>query len=97
MLLGLGLVRHPVGLVHGRHVVHQGDGLHSLVNSAADGLADLGGCRSPGGREVVGGLEKNDRRRCDQTGNVKRVRMVVSNWLLSLWSRFLYERGSYCC
>lgn len=46
VLLGLGLVRHAVGLVHWSHVVHQGDGLHSLVNSAADGLADFGGGRS---------------------------------------------------
>lgn len=59
VLLGLGLVRHAVGLVHWRHVVHQGDGLHRLVNSAADGLADLGGCRSSGGWKVVGGLERS--------------------------------------
>lgn len=58
VLLGLGLVGHPVGLVHRRHVVHQGDGLHRLVNPAADGLADLGGGRSSGGRKVVGGLER---------------------------------------
>lgn len=57
MLLGLGLVCHAVGLVHGCHVVHQGDGLHSLMNSTADGLADLGGCWSPGGWEVMGGLK----------------------------------------
>lgn len=46
MLLGLGLVRHAIGLVHGSHVVHQGNGLHSLMNSTADGLADFGGSRS---------------------------------------------------
>lgn len=57
VLLGLSLVRHAVGLVHGRHVVHQGDGLHGLVHSAADGLAHFGGCRSPGGWKVMGGLE----------------------------------------
>lgn len=66
MLLSLGLVRHAVGLVRGRHVVHQGDGLHGLVNSAADGLADLRGRGSPGGWEVVGGLETKSRRCCDQ-------------------------------
>lgn len=46
MLLGLGLVSHAIGLVHWSHVVHQGNGLHSLMNSAADGLADLGGSGS---------------------------------------------------
>lgn len=58
VLLGLGLVRHAVGLVHGCHIVHQGDGLHRLVDSAADGLADLGGGRSSGGWKVVGGLQR---------------------------------------
>lgn len=57
MLLGLGLVRHSVGLVHRRHVVHQSDGLHSLMDSTADGFADLSGCRSPGGWKVMGGLK----------------------------------------
>lgn len=56
MLLRLGLVCHAVGLVHRRHVVHQGDGLHCLVNSAADGLSDLSGSWSPGGWKVMGGL-----------------------------------------
>lgn len=28
------------------------------MNSTADGLADLGGCRSPGGWKVVGGLKR---------------------------------------
>lgn len=46
MLLGLGLVSHAIGFVHWSHVVHQGNGLHSLMNSAADGLADLGGSGS---------------------------------------------------
>ena len=57
MLLSFGLVRHTVGLVHWCHVVHQGDGLHSLMDSTADGLAYLSGCRSPGGWKVVGGLK----------------------------------------
>lgn len=58
VLLGLGLICHTVGLVHWCDVVHQGDGLHSLVNSAADGLADLSGCQSSGGWKVVGGLRR---------------------------------------
>lgn len=57
MLLGFCLVRHAVWLVDWRHVVHQGDGLHSFVNSAADGLADLGGSWSPGGWMVMAGLK----------------------------------------
>lgn len=57
VLLRLGLVRHAVGLVHGCYIVHQRDGLHGLVNSAADGFSDLSGCRSPGGRKVVSGLK----------------------------------------
>lgn len=57
MLLGFCLVRHAVWLVHGRHVVHQGDGLHGFMDSAADGLADLGGCWSSGGGKVVAGLK----------------------------------------
>lgn len=57
VLLCLGLVGHAVGLVHGRDVVHQGDGLHGLVHPAADGLPHFGGSGSPGGRKVMGGLE----------------------------------------
>lgn len=57
MLLGLSLVRHPVGLVHRRHVVHQGDGFHSLVNSTADGLSDLSGCWGPRRWNVMSGLK----------------------------------------
>lgn len=59
MLLGFCLVCHAVWLVHWRHVVHQGDGLHSFVDSAADGLADLGGCWSSGGWKVMAGLKPN--------------------------------------
>lgn len=58
MLLGLGLVSHTVGLVYWCHVVHQGNGLHGLMNSTADGLADLSGCRSSGGWMVMGGLKR---------------------------------------
>lgn len=58
VLLGLGLVRHAVGLVHGCYVVHQGDGLHSLVNSTADGFSNLSGCWSPGGWKVMAGLKR---------------------------------------
>lgn len=61
MLLSLSLIRHPVGLVRGGYIVHQGDGLHSLVNPAADGLADFGGCRGPGGWKVVRGLKTGAR------------------------------------
>lgn len=57
MLLCLGLVCHTVGLVYRRHVVHQSNGLHRLVDSTADGLADLRGCWSPGGWKVMGGLK----------------------------------------
>lgn len=81
MLLRLGLVRHTVGLVHGRHVVHQGDGLHSLVNSADDRLAHLGGCWSPGGWKVMGGLKKITRGTVMKTmgyGNMARVLTVLS-------------------
>lgn len=82
MLLSLGLVCHTIGLIHGCHVVHQGDGLHSLMYSTADSLADLGGCWSPGGWKVVGGLKTiaegsvirgRDRRK------LKRVIIVFSN------------------
>lgn len=62
MLLSLGLVRHTIGLVHGCHVVHQGDGLHSLMYSTADGLAYLSGCWSPGRWKVMGGLKRNTER-----------------------------------
>lgn len=57
VLLGLGLVCHPVGLVYGCHVVHQGNGLHGLMNSTTNGLADLSGCWSSGGWKVMGGLK----------------------------------------
>lgn len=53
MLLSLSLVSHAVGLIYRGDVVHQGDGLHSLMNSAADGFADLSGCRCPGGWKVM--------------------------------------------
>lgn len=91
MLLGLGLVRHPVGLVHGRHVVHQGDGLHSLMHSAADGLAYLSGCWSPGGWKVMGGLKRITegsviKRRPYR--NLKRVITPLSSGSHSAWSRF---------
>lgn len=56
VLLSLCLVRHAVGLVHRRHIVNQGDGFHSLMNSTADGLPDLGGCWSSGGWKVMSGL-----------------------------------------
>lgn len=56
VLLSLGLVSHTVGLINGCHVVHQGDGLHSLMNSTADGLSDFSGCWSSGGWKVMGGL-----------------------------------------
>ena len=39
--------------------MHQGNGLYSFVNSAADGLADLGGCWSSGGWKVMAGLKTN--------------------------------------
>lgn len=74
VLLGLGLVGHTVGLVHRRHVVHQGDGLHRLVNSAADGLADLRGCRSSGGWKVVSGLERS------AEGPVTCVQNALKRW-----------------
>lgn len=77
MLLGLGLVRHAVGLVHGCHVVHQGDGLHSLVDSTADGLADLSGCRSPGGWKVVGGLKTIAEGKCTQ----RKRQQETEKWL----------------
>lgn len=56
VLLGLSLVCHTVGFVHRRHVVHQGNGLHRLVDSAADCLANLCGCWRSGGWKVMGGL-----------------------------------------
>lgn len=56
MLLCLSLVRHSVGLVRGRHTVHQGDGLHRLMHTAADGLTNLSGRRSSGCWDVVRGL-----------------------------------------
>lgn len=45
LLLGLGLVCHAVRFVHGRHVVAQRNGLHSLVYTAAHGPSHLGGDR----------------------------------------------------
>lgn len=45
LLLGLGLVGHTVGLVHGSHVVAEGDGLHGFVHAAAHGPPDFGGER----------------------------------------------------
>lgn len=45
LLLGLGMVGHAIGLVHGSHVVAECDGLHSLVHTAAHGPPDFGGER----------------------------------------------------
>lgn len=75
MLLGFCLVRHAVWLVHWRHVVHQGDGLHGFMDSAADGLADLGGCWSSGGRKVVAGLKTS---RQNITKNVRNKERLPS-------------------
>lgn len=96
VLLSLGLVRHAVGLVYGCHVVHQGDGLHSLMDSAADGLADLGGCRGPGGRKVMGGLKMITegtviKRRAFR--KLKRVLTFYNRSTLS-WSRFFSEAAA---
>ena len=57
VLLSLCLVCHTIGFVYGRHVVHQGDGLHSLMNSTADGLSDLSGRWSSGRWKVMIGLQ----------------------------------------
>lgn len=98
VLLRLGLVRHTVGLVHGSHVVHQGNGLHCLVNSAADGLADLGGCWSPGGWKVMAGLNTITestviKRRARR--NLKRVTTFFKRESFIVDKVFLRE-GSYC-
>ena len=92
MLLGFGLVCHTVGLVHWCHVVHKGDGLHSLMNSTADGLADLSGRRSPGGWKVMGGLKRITegiviKRRWLQESEL--YKRVITPFLGVLWSRFL--------
>ncbi len=88
MLLGLGLVCHAIGLIHRCHVVHQGDGLHSLVNSTADGLADLSGCWSPRGWKVMGGLKTITEGQKYRYRSLKGVTTPFSDGSLSLWSRF---------
>lgn len=79
MLLGFCLVRHAVWLVHWRHVVHQGDGLHGFMNSAADGLADLGGCWSSGGGKVVAGLKTSGQNITKNLGNKQRFPSGLKN------------------
>lgn len=66
LFLGLGLVSHTIGLVHGSHVVAQRDGLHGLVHTAAHGPPDLGGERGALlSRRVLGLLQERVRNKED--------------------------------
>ena len=65
-LLSLGLVGRTVGLVHGSHVVAEGDGLHGLVHTATHGPPHLGGERGALlSRRVLGLLQERQKNKED--------------------------------
>lgn len=78
VLLGLGLLGHAVPLVHGCHIVHQGNGLHRLVHSATDRFPHLSGGWCPGGRLVMWRLGKEGvdkkSKQCYYNSNIKECR-----------------------
>ena len=77
LLLGLGLVGHAVGLIHGGHVVAERDGLHGFVHSAAHGPPHLGGdCGALLSRWVLGLLQGGER---NKDGD-QRQRSVARVW-----------------
>lgn len=85
--LSLGLVGDPVGFIDGGDIVAQGDGLDSLVYTAAHGAPNLGGHRQPlHGWGLLGLLGDKDRTMLSECGGKTVWKLSLSRRLCRLVS-----------